>query len=271
MSVRRWKETAFSLETDSPIWELFHENSKLGRSSPVLSQKQQREWLRQLNESLPYDGYPAVPLPKHLPSLKISLGKAIRSRISVRELVPRPLSVDSLAALLHFAYGIERDKVVSNFARPLRVVPSAGALYPLEIFFQSSTIQGLPTGLYHYNPSRHNVRRVRDGGQVQHVSQCFVQTAIPLQASLLVFITAIFDRSVFKYADRGYRYAFLEAGHVAQNMNLVSSALGLGCLNIGGFFDREVDALLQLDGILHSTIYVIAIGGKQDDPRHHKR
>ena len=49
---------------------------------------------------------------------------------------------------------------------------------------------------------------------------------------------------------------------MAQNMNLVSSALGLGCLNIGGFFDREVDALLQLDGILHSTIYVIAIGGE---------
>lgn len=79
---------------------------------------------------------------------------------------------------------------------------------------------------------------------------------------MIVFITAIFERSVFKYGDRGYRFIFLEAGHVAQNMNLVCAALGLGCVNIGGFFDREIDDLLDLDGITHSTLYMLALGRK---------
>lgn len=271
MSAKRWRETAFSLGTEPQLWELFHENSKLGRFSPVLSQKELREWLCQLHDSLPFDGYPAVPLPKHLPDLKVPLGKTILSRVSVRELVPHPLKLECLAALLHFAYGVNRDTAVSDFVRPLRVVPSAGGLYPLEIFFHSSKVQGLSPGLYHYNPSRYNLRRIREGDQLQQIAQSFVQTAIPLGASLLIFITAMFERSVFKYVDRGYRYALLEAGHVAQNMNLLSSALGLGCLNIGGFFDREIDTFLQLDGIAHSTIYVIAIGGKNHDRSRKRR
>lgn len=83
-----------------------------------------------------------------------------------------------------------------------------------------------------------------------------------LGSSLLVFITAMFERSIFKYGDRGYRFVLLEAGHAAQNLNLVSNALGLGSLNIGGFFDREMDDFLGLDGITHSTIYMVAIGKK---------
>jgi SagB-type dehydrogenase family enzyme len=91
-----------------------------------------------------------------------------------------------------------------------------------------------------------------------------VQAEVGRNASLIIFITAIFERSVFKYGDRGYRFIFLEAGHVAQNINLVSNALGLGSVNIGGFFDREIDDFLDLDGVTHSTIYMIAIGKKAE-------
>jgi SagB-type dehydrogenase family enzyme len=93
------------------------------------------------------------------------------------------------------------------------------------------------------------------------ISKRLVQSDIGQNASLIVFITAVFERSVFKYGDRGYRFIFLEAGHVAQNINLVATALGLGSVNIGGFFDREIDEFLDLDGVTHSTIYMVAIGG----------
>jgi SagB-type dehydrogenase family enzyme len=76
----------------------------------------------------------------------------------------------------------------------------------------------------------------------------------------MVFITALFQRSTFKYGPRGYRFAFLEAGHVAQNINLASTAMGLGSVNICGYFDREIDELLGIDGLKHSTIYMIGIG-----------
>ena len=78
----------------------------------------------------------------------------------------------------------------------------------------------------------------------------------------MFFMTAMFERTVFKYGDRGYRFTFLEAGHVAQNMSLVATALGLGCVNIGGFYDREIDEFLGIDGLTHSTLYMLAIGGK---------
>ena len=77
---------------------------------------------------------------------------------------------------------------------------------------------------------------------------------------MIVFITAVFERSVFKYGDRGYRFVLLEAGHVAQNINLAVTALGLGCVNIGGFFDRDIDEFLGIDGLTHSSVYLMAIG-----------
>jgi SagB-type dehydrogenase family enzyme len=90
-----------------------------------------------------------------------------------------------------------------------------------------------------------------------------MQPAVVLNASLVIFITALFERSVFKYGDRGYRYSLIEAGHIGQNLDLVCAALRLACLNIGGFFDRRVDELLELDGVSHSTIYSVAIGSRE--------
>jgi SagB-type dehydrogenase family enzyme len=143
-------------------------------------------------------------------------------------------------------------------------VPSAGALYPLEIFFHSIESESVKAGLYHYNPIENRLRLVRGGDATADISKAMVQPDIAPRASVIIFITAVFERTVFKYADRGYRFIFLEAGHVAQNMDLVSQALGLGCVNIGGYFDREVDDFLGIDGLTHSTIYMMAIGKKNE-------
>ena len=140
------------------------------------------------------------------------------------------------------------------------MVPSAGALYPLELFVQVRRVHKLRLGLYHYNPQRHQLRRVREGDYTNDISYCLVQKAIPKNASFLILITALFERTTFKYGDRGYRFVLLEAGHVAQNINIACSGFKLGSLNIGGFLDREFDKFLQLDGITHSHIYMVAVG-----------
>src|SRR5207245_9426145 len=145
------------------------------------------------------------------------------------------------------------------------VVPSGGARYPLEIFFHSATIEGLQAGLYHYNPAENHLRFLRKGDATNKIAEAMAYPDLAAGASLLVFITAVFERSIFKYGDRGYRFILLEAGHVAQNINLVTNALGLGGTNIGGFFDRQIDDFLGLDGVTHSTIYMIAIGKKMED------
>lgn len=93
-----------------------------------------------------------------------------------------------------------------------------------------------------------------------------VQPDLVARASLIIFITALFERSIFKYGNRGYRFVMLEAGHVAQNLNLVAIALGLKTLNIGGYFDRAIDDFLGLDGVTHSTIYMLAVGQGSEQP-----
>jgi SagB-type dehydrogenase family enzyme len=155
-----------------------------------------------------------------------------------------------------------RSNEGTGLPRASRAVPSGGALYPLEIFFFSKAIEGFDAGLYHYNPGQNILRRLRDGDLSPEISRCLVdfQSNLATDASLMVFVTALFERSTFKYGARGYRFALLEAGHLAQNLNLIAGALGLGSINIGGYYDRRVDEVLGLDGLLHSTLYMIGIG-----------
>jgi SagB-type dehydrogenase family enzyme len=87
-----------------------------------------------------------------------------------------------------------------------------------------------------------------------------VQQDLVESAAAVIFITAIFARSTFKYGDRGYRFILLEAGHLAQNANLAAQGMGLATTNIGGYADRLVDRYLDLDGLNESTVYVLLIG-----------
>jgi SagB-type dehydrogenase family enzyme len=262
MNQNQWQDVLLSPGNEDLAWELFHENSKNGRFSTSAADEEVRDHINRLHESLPFEGYPMVELPRSLEPLRLSLEEAIATRVSVRDLTAGPLTLPTVATLLHHAYGVSRDREDIGYLRSLRVVPSAGALYPLEIFFHSARIEGLKTGLYHYNPSKHHLRLLREGDETRTISQAVVQPDITRGSALIMFITAVFERSVFKYKDRGYRFVLLEAGHVAQNLNLVSNALGLGALNIGGFFDREIDDFLDLDGVTQSTIYMMAIGRK---------
>lgn len=260
MSEELWQKLLVPPGNEDHIWELYHENSKLGRYDihPFDSEILQR--MHESHESLPFIGYPTTELLRTLPPLTIPLDKAILSRTTNRNLQPVSIALDTLSTLLHYAYGVTRDNAETGLPRPFRTIPSAGALYPLEIFFFSSHLHSQPPGLYHYNPTSHSIRLVLLGDHTQQISDCLVQSELVQTASLVFFITAFFDRSIFKYGDRGYRFIFLEAGHVAQNINLVSRALGLESINIGGFFDREIDTFLSFDGITQSTIYMITIG-----------
>ncbi len=268
-----WQEVLLPPGGDDYAWEIFHENSKLGkyehslkigRYGHALANREIREEVSTFHESLPFEGYPCVELPATLTSLNLSLADAITTRVSSPNMAPIQLTLEEVATLLHYAYGVTRDSKETGFPRSFRTVPSGGALYPLEIFFHSAHIKGLQAGLYHYNSAKRNLQVLRQADETARIGEAMAQpnVNVPRGAALIVFITAIFERSIFKYGDRGYRFILLEAGHVAQNLNLVANALGLGSLNIGGFFDREIDEFLNLDGVTQSTIYMTAIGKK---------
>jgi len=248
------------------VWELFHENSKTSRYSGMPPDEVIVAHMQRLWESLPFDRYPAIELPEPAP-LDATVESTINARETARAMIPCDVTLQQIAKLFHCAYGITRDCTEEGFPRPFRTVPSGGALYPLELFFYSAHVEGLELGIYHYNSVHRNLRWIQPGDHSERLCGALVQSNLATDASLLVFITALFERSVFKYGDRGYRFVLLEAGHVAQNLNLAATALGLSCTNIGGYFDRQIDELLGLDGLAHSTVYMTAIGGHADNGR----
>lgn len=244
----------------------FIESSKTGPHDDFPSQELIVERMIGLLDSFSYDGYPATPLP---PPARIdaAFSDVVATRVSARFLLPEQLDMPQLAALLHHAYGITRSNEGTGFTRPFRSAPSGGGLYPLEIYFHSKRVTGLAPGIYHYNPARNEVRLLCAGDQTVRLAEGLVpfQSNIAHDASVIFMLTAVFERSAFKYATRAYRFILLEAGHVAQNINLVATGLRLGCLNVGGYYDRAIDRLLGLDGVAQSTIYMVAVC-KADPP-----
>jgi SagB-type dehydrogenase family enzyme len=248
------------------VWELFHENSKTSRFEAQRPAELVVAQMQELYDSLPYDGFPEIDLPHELSQMSQTLTQAIVDRVSSRAMEPVSLSLTELGTLLYCAYGVTRSNENSIYPRPFRTAPSGGGLFPLEIYFHTTRVNGLKSGLYHYNALRHKIYHLRDGDFSLDVSEGLVQKEIAVDASVVFFLTAMFDRSIFKYGDRGYRFILLEAGHVAQNLNLVANGLRLGALNIGGFFDRKIDHFLGLDGVTHSTVYMVATGKSSDAP-----
>jgi SagB-type dehydrogenase family enzyme len=252
-----WDRIVSAEPEEERVWELFHENSKTHRLSDVPDEAQVAAVMLDLWEDLPYAGTDAVRLPG-LTVPPVPVGKAILERRTDTTFGTTPISLRDLSSLLTGGYGAtERPSVVGN--RRFRTVPSAGALYPLELYAHVRAVTGVEAGLYHFQASAGLLQRVRPLAD-EELARAFVQPEVIGAAAAVILITAVFGRTTFKYGERGYRFALIEAGHVAQNIDLIASALQLPVANLGGFFDRELEALLDIDGVEQSLVYAVAIG-----------
>jgi SagB-type dehydrogenase family enzyme len=188
----------------------------------------------------------------------VTLARALATRRSSRAFGAGILRRVELATILAAAYGVSAE--VANTPQSLRTAPSGGALYPLELYVACQRVGGLDPGLYHYDPLRHclEVLRARPVDEsVEPLSPYHEQLAA---SAVFVAVTAMFARSRFKYGARAYRFTLLEAGHVVQNLLLAIAALGLAAVPIGGFYDRNVDGFLGIDGLDEATLYLVPIG-----------
>lgn len=179
----------------------------------------------------------------------------IRARRSCRDFARRAMRLEDLATLLGGAYGVTRRGAIDD-----RAAPSAGGLYPLEIYVAARAVDGLADGVYHYNVRGHSLGFIGDACAPGELGRILLGQDFLEQANVLMFISAVFARTQRKYGPRGYRYALLEAGHVAQNLCLLATERGLGGLCVGGFYDRRLNRLLQLDGVKRAVVYAAAIG-----------
>ena len=196
-----------------------------------------------------------IPLPREMASGGLALEEAIERRRSLRRYSDQPLSLEELSRLLYSAGGITQPRT------GFRAAPSAGALYPLELYVVANRAQKLGLGIYHYLPESHALETIREGDFFSNaVAVAALGQAVITQAAVVFVLTAVAERTRAKYRARAERYICLEAGHVGQNVCLAATALGLGSCPVGAFLDEELNHILGLDSSRESAIYLIAVG-----------
>ena len=206
-----------------------------------------------------YKRYPSAPkIPLSPPQTEggALLWDVLRQRRSVRRFQGGPLREAALSQLLWGAQGISGG----NRGLGLRTAPSAGALYPVETYLVVHAVEGIEAGIYHYGVERHELDQLRAGDFQMEIAQAALDQEMAAWADVVFVWTALFERSKWKYKQRAYRYIYLDAGHIAQNVALAAVALGLGSCQIAALYDDEANALLGVDGVEESTIYMTVVG-----------
>ncbi len=205
---------------------------------------------------------PTIALPPASPP-DVSFADVLTRRRSAKEFGTHALQLASLAAILRSACGVTRRfEVEPGTEQTFRTVPSAGALFPLEVYCLAFDVTGLTPAIYHYDPLRDVLERTRVGDVRAELANALPMAQLVESCPVALVVTAMLWRSRFKYGQRGYRFALLEAGHLAQNVLLASEGLDLGAIPVGGFYDRRLAALLAIDGVNEVPLYVLPIGSK---------
>lgn len=207
----------------------------------------------------PYKTYPGAKTIRLEPAViegGMSLWDALRKRRSVRDYREVPITARELGWLLWAAQGI--TEIEGGYA--FRTAPSAGALYPVETYLSVQMVGGVEAGIYHYNVREHSLELVRAGDHRLEIARAALNQDFLAEGAVVFAWTGIFGRSKWKYRERAYRYVYLDAGHIAQNVALAAVALGLGSCQIAALYDDEVNALLGVDGKDESIIYMTVVG-----------
>jgi SagB-type dehydrogenase family enzyme len=200
-------------------------------------------------------GERTIPLPKA--RIDGSLGEALAGRRSQRDFGDGPLSLQEIANLCWAAYGANGK--IGDL--PVRVAPSAGATYPLELYVLANNITDLTPGLYAYDGVSHQLREAAIGDFSDQAAHSLNQEFVSKAAAVFVW-TAVIERCARRYHERALRYVNLEAGHQAQDLLLTASASGLAACPTGAFFDEELGRLLGLKSGEEYPLYVTAVGRK---------
>jgi SagB-type dehydrogenase family enzyme len=212
-------------------------------------------------------GHPEAALA--LPAARRDLGvrRLLESRRSCRTYTRQSLPLAVLGRLLEGAYGIvDVLEFHGGGAAFVRAVPSAGGLYPLEIYAVLQDVEGAADGLYHYNTFAHGLEPLRPDLLLPQFIEPLLGQPFVVQANALLVLSAVFERTLRKYGPRGYRYVLLEAGHAAQNICLLAVEHGLGALCIGGFCDTKLNGMLGLHTPTEGAVYGVALGHPQEAP-----
>lgn len=200
------------------------------------------------------------------PPLRMALGETIRRRRSVRRYTGDSLPLTYLAAIVRGACGITGFSGTADDSHPriaFRTTPSGGGLYPVELQVAALRVDGLSRGVYAYDPPADALLRL---GGAETVDRLMNAVAAPDQAirtseaCAICLLVARPRRATRKYGERGMRHVFLEAGAIAQHINLAAVALGIGSVDSSSLYDDEAHDALDMDGVSEALVHSVILG-----------
>jgi SagB-type dehydrogenase family enzyme len=193
-----------------------------------------------------------IKLPEPVLNGALSVEKAIAARRSVRYYAALPLTLAELSQILWAAQGLSGPS-------GLRTTPSAGALYPLEVYILAGNVTGLTSGMYKYGCAGHVLLRTGKKDKRAELYNAALRQGSIKSAPVILIICAVYERMTAKYGQRGIRYTDMEAGHASQNIYLQAESLGLVTLAIGAFHDSKVKKIVNMPKA-EQPLYLMPIG-----------
>jgi len=198
-----------------------------------------------------------VSLPEPKAGGETNLWKLLLKRRSRRDYtVNKSLRLNDLSALLWATQGLTAQFGDTFF----RTAPSAGGLYPVETYLSVRAVDGLEQGIYHFRPGDYDLEFLKRGDFSTELTEAALQQTVVLGAQVTFIWSAIIARGSWKYNQRAYRYIYLDAGHIAQNLYLAGEGLGLGVCAVGAFYDDDVNRIMDFDGEEETVIYMATVG-----------
>lgn len=188
----------------------------------------------------PIGGKDDIKLPAPEYDSSISIEQGLLWRRTVRAYKNEPLTLAAVSQLLWAAQGITEP------TRGLRTAPSAGALYPLELYVVVGNVEGVRSGVYKYKPQEHELVKVKDGDVRAELSAAAMGQAHVATGAIVIVFSAVYERTTQVYGDRGIRYVHMEAGHAAQNVYIQAISLSLATGVAGSFGDEDVKGVLNM-------------------------
>lgn len=209
-----------------------------------------------VNNNMKFRGY-YMNLPYPRIEGDVSLERAIKNRRTIRSFNYERLTLEEFSQLLWAGQGITEDRGYK------RAAPSGGALYPVDIYavVRRNGIEGIKSGIYHYEPRGHAVFMITEGDLINEVARAALSQMWMAMAPLNLVVTAEYGRICRKYGERGVRYAMIEAGHIGQNIFLQAEALNLRAGIVGAFDDKTVIRVMKLPRS-HEPLLIMPIGHK---------
>lgn len=260
-------------DDDNSETEAFHEQSKFTRvggrdvvsrinlivNHPAMSRMMRGAWKA-------YPGHGRMDLPEPQRS-SLTFDQAVAARRSSSNVAAgftgAPIRAEQLSAILANTYGVTAwadSTQIPGLSMPLRATCSAGALYPLEVYPVVFNVDGVSPGLYHYAVETHQLECLSEGDLKSSLLDATTYREALENASVLICVTAMLERSLMKYRNRGYRFLMNEVGAVLQSLYLSSAAVSVGGCAIGGFYDDEVGDVIGADNVNEVVTICFALG-----------